>query len=173
MRSIIYIIGLAVCVIPALPLAASAHVVLAERTAGPGAYYVATLRVPHGCEGAATTALSVQIPPDVVTARPMPKPGWKVKVTYETLAQPVSVEGRELTRRVKQVAWHDGVLPDEQFDEFSISLKLPDRAGPVYFPIVQLCETGKSEWIEIPRDGQTARDLRYPAPSVLLSSPQP
>ena len=146
---------------------------LAERTASAGAYYVATLRVAHGCDGSPTIGLRVQVPPDIVTARPMPKPGWKVEVIYEPLAQPITVEDHVLTRRVKEVVWSNGVLPDEQFDEFSISLKLPDRSGPVYFPVEQVCEVGRSAWVEIPLEGQATRHLRFPAPAVVLSSPQP
>jgi uncharacterized protein YcnI len=173
MRTTIPIIGLALSGVLAAALTASAHVVLTERTAHPGAYYVATLRVPHGCAGSATKALRVQIPPEINSARPMPKPGWRVEVIHEPLAQPVTAEGRVLTRRVKEVVWHDGVLPDEQFDEFSISLRLPDHTGPVYFPVVQVCEVGQSDWVEVPRDGQAVRDLHYPAPSVVLGLTQP
>lgn len=173
MRSMIRIIGLALPGILAMSLTARAHVVLAEPTARPGAYYIATIRVPHGCAGSATTALHVQIPAGIASARPMPKPGWRVEVIHEPLAAPVTVEGHVLTQRVKEIVWRDGTLPDEQFDEFPISLKLPDRTGPVYFPVVQVCAAGQSDWVEIPLEGQTSRDLRYPAPAVLLGPKQP
>ena len=42
--------------------AASAHVTLETREAVIGAPYKAVLRVPHGCEGAATIALRVRVP---------------------------------------------------------------------------------------------------------------
>ena len=43
-----------------------------------GAPYKAVLRVPHGCEGAATIALRVRIPEGMIAVKPMPKPGWKI-----------------------------------------------------------------------------------------------
>ena len=51
--------ALSACLI-AVP--AAAHVTLENREAPVGAGYKAVLRVPHGCEGTATTALRVRIP---------------------------------------------------------------------------------------------------------------
>lgn len=169
MRPLLRPILLATMLLATASPPASAHVVLAERSAVSGAYYVATLRVPHGCAGSATIALRVTVPPDIVSARPMPKPGWQVQVIHEPLPQPVVVEGHTLTRRVKEIVWRDGHLPDEQFDEFSISVKLPDRVGPVYFPVVQTCERGHADWVELPPDGQGTQHLQYPAPAVILT----
>ena len=58
--------------------AASAHVTLETREAPVGAPYKAVLRVPHGCEGAATIALRVRVPDGMIAVKPMPKPGWKI-----------------------------------------------------------------------------------------------
>src|ERR1700752_3200756 len=66
--------------------ASSAHVTLEIKEAPVGAPYKAVLRVPHGCEGAATTSLRVRVPEGVIAVKPMPKPGWKidtVKGKYE------------------------------------------------------------------------------------------
>lgn len=51
------------------------HVVLSQPQAPAGSYYTAYFRIGHGCAGAATTALRVEIPPGIVVARPQPKPG--------------------------------------------------------------------------------------------------
>src|SRR5258708_18710314 len=56
---------------------ASAHVTLETREAAVGAPYKAVLRVPHGCEGAATIALRVRVPDGMIAVKPMPNPGWK------------------------------------------------------------------------------------------------
>ena len=53
---------------------ALAHVTLAVPTATPGTGYKAVLRVPHGCDGAATTGIRVQIPEGYIAVKPMPKP---------------------------------------------------------------------------------------------------
>jgi len=59
--------------------AASAHVTLETREAPVGTPYKAVLRVPHGCEGAATVALRVRVPEGMIAVKPMPKPGWKIE----------------------------------------------------------------------------------------------
>ena len=53
----------------------SAHVTLETPQATIGASYKAVLRVPHGCDGSATTAIRVRIPAGIITVKPMPKPG--------------------------------------------------------------------------------------------------
>ena len=57
-----------------------------------------------------------------------------------------------------------GRLDPDQFDEFSILLKLPDAAGALYFPTLQRCEQGESSWMTIPARGQAWRDVKQPAP---------
>ncbi|TIW66477.1 MAG: DUF1775 domain-containing protein, partial [Mesorhizobium sp.] len=59
--------------------AALAHVTLETQEAPVGSTYKAVLRVPHGCEGKATTAVRVQIPEGVISVKPMPKPGWTLQ----------------------------------------------------------------------------------------------
>jgi uncharacterized protein YcnI len=54
--------------------AASAHVVLEQRSAAAGSNYRAAFRVGHGCDGLATTGISVRIPAGVKGAKPCPSP---------------------------------------------------------------------------------------------------
>ena len=63
-------------VIAALATPAVAHVTLEATEGRIGTPYKAVLRVPHGCEDAATIALRVRIPDGVIAVKPMPKPGW-------------------------------------------------------------------------------------------------
>ncbi|RUT90665.1 DUF1775 domain-containing protein, partial [Mesorhizobium sp. M7A.T.Ca.US.000.02.2.1] len=46
--------------------AAFAHITFETQEAAVGSTYKAVLRVPHGCEGKATTAVRVQIPEGVI-----------------------------------------------------------------------------------------------------------
>ena len=57
----------------------SAHVTLEPREAPVAAAYKGVMRVPHGCEGAATISLRVRIPDGVIGVKPMPKPGWELE----------------------------------------------------------------------------------------------
>lgn len=143
--------------------AASAHVVLDAREATAGGYFKAVFRVPHGCEGAATTGITVRLPPGVVVAKPQPKPGWVLRIEREELAQPVTNEGHTLTQRVSAVAWEGGTLADDSFDEFAIMLRLPATPGPLAFPVVQQCGDVSVSW--------TAQSgTPHPAPTLLLKA---
>jgi periplasmic copper chaperone A len=72
---------------------------------------------------------------------------------------------------VQEIVW-TGRLLDENYDEFVFRGSLTDSLKPnttLYFPVVQECEGGKAErWIEIPAEGKSADDYRYPAPGVKL-----
>ena len=146
-----------------------AHVTLKEPTAKAKTYYVATFRVPHGCGESPTVAVRVTIPPEVLIAKPMPKPGWRIDLVYEQLRQPVRGEhNNEITGRMTEITWTGGKLPAEYFDEFSMMVFLPARVGPLYFPTVQVCEEGELRWVDVPPEGKTAHDMSYPAPAVTL-----
>lgn len=157
----------------ALP-AAFAHTTLEQRQAAAGSWYKAVLQVSHGCKGSPTTAIRVRIPEGVTSAKPQPKPGWKLAVKLAKLPQPVDAgHGRTITEVVSEIAWTGGALADSEFDEFRIMLKLPERAGTtLYIPVVQECRDGVHRWIELPEAGRPAAELKEPAPALLLT-PRP
>ena len=152
---------------------ASAHVTLEQPQAAAGSTYKAVLRVPHGCSGSPTVRLRVRIPDGVVNVKPMPKSGWELTTVRGPLAQPASGDhGARITEGVREIVW-SGRLLDEHYDEFVFRGTLPDAPNTaLHFPVVSECETGVDRWIEIPAAGQTARDLRYPAPALRLT-PRP
>ena len=83
---------------------AFAHVTLDPPEAPAGSYVRAALRVPHGCAGAATTRVTLDLPEGIYSAKPMPKPGWRLTIERRRLPQAVrSPHGRELDRRVVDV----------------------------------------------------------------------
>jgi uncharacterized protein YcnI len=45
---------------------------------------------------------------------------------------------------------------------------LPGWIGPLYFPTVQVCETGELRWVDTPPEGKTAYDVPFPAPMLTL-----
>jgi hypothetical protein len=114
--------------------------------------------VGHGCEGKATTALRVEIPAGVASARPQPKPDWTLTIE----AVPGGGE------QVRAITWR-GELPADQFDEFLIQVRLPPAAGPLGFPAVQTSGGAEVRWIE-PADSGGPRPTR-PLPTVVLSPP--
>lgn len=146
--------------------AAQAHVVLNPPEAPAGAGYTGAFRVGHGCAGAATTSLRVEFPPETTGVKPQAKAGWAVEIEREPLAMPVGGEGgRLVSERVKAVTWR-GKLPDDEFDEFAVTLRTPAAPGPLYFTAVQACDTVVESWKDRPAPGQTSKDLARPAPML-------
>lgn len=158
----------------ALPLVvateAAAHATFAEREVVQNQTARLTIRVPHGCGDEATLRVRVQIPEGVISAQPMVKAGWELKTVTGPYSNAHSVHGRTVNEGVREIIW-SGKLPAAFYDEFvfraSVTNKVP--AGKMlYIPVVQECATGAVRWIEIPGPGQTSRDLKDPAPSVMV-----
>lgn len=150
--------------------AAEAHVTLEVKQATINSGYKAVFRVPHGCDGAATTRLRIQIPPGFIAVKPQPKPGWTLETVKGPYVTPVKYEGGMLTTGVTEVDF-TGRLPDEYYDEFVLTGTFSNMltAGEMfYFPVVQECETGVHRWIEIPAAGKKADDYKEPAPGLKL-----
>ncbi|HVZ28896.1 MAG TPA: YcnI family protein [Asticcacaulis sp.] len=151
----------------AVPMAASAHISFVATDVQPGARAVEALRVSHGCDGSATTALRVEIPESVTVAKPQAKPGWTITVEHTALKTPIKGEGgKTVTDRVSAITW-TGQLPDDEFDDFAVMLALPKDAKPVYFPAMQTCEKGSAAWTDIPAAGQAKS--AHPAPVIDLA----
>ncbi|GGA88693.1 hypothetical protein GCM10011491_15620 [Brucella endophytica] len=152
-----------------LSAVAHAHATLEKGEAKAGASYKAVLRVPHGCDGKATTAVSIKLPEGFVSAQPMPKAGWKVETVKGDYQKSYTVHGKEVRSGVVEVRWTDGSLPDDFYDEFVVVGRLAnfDKDTVLYFPATQLCGSDASvAWTEIPAEGQNPHDLKNPAPQL-------
>ena len=153
----------------ALPGAALAHVTLETAEAPADSFYRAVLRVPHGCDGSATTGIRVQIPEGVKQAKPMPKPGWQLSGKKAKLAEPYDWYGTKITEDVREIAWSGGRLDDAFYDEFIFRAKLPADEGKVlHFPVIQTCASGETKWIDIPAAGADEDSVEHPAPGLKL-----
>jgi periplasmic copper chaperone A len=164
---------------------ALAHVV-ADPDEVSGRHARTALRIDHGCEGAPTTALRVQIPEGVASVTPEALPGWDVEVIRDPASAASEIlpaanrelahEGEEdgsapATGRVVEVAWRNGSLPDGQFQEFGLSFQIAEDAPEVlWFPTIQECEEGEHRWIDIPATLDDWGDLAEPAPYVVVAS---
>ncbi len=149
---------------------ASAHVTLATSMSSWGSYYEAILRVPHGCDGAATTALSVAIPEGVISVKPKVMPGWTIKTKSATYKDSYVLHGKSVSEGVTSISWSGGAVPDDRFETFTFLVKLPDdkEIMRIYFPVTQTCGLIKVEWNEISKVGENAHMLKHPAPFVDL-----
>ena len=153
-----------------------AHIVLDPKTAPAGAYFKVVFAVGHGCDGAATTGIDVTIPDGVIMAKPQPKSGWQVSTSNTALSAPVDFHGKTLKERVHHVVWTGGSLPETQYDEFVVFVKLPDKApganaNVLAFPVSQRCGATKVDWSDLP-DASKPRS-KTPAPLLELKSVTP
>lgn len=147
---------------------AHAHATLEQTQATAGKAYKAVVRIGHGCEGKSTVKVRVRVPEGLVSAKPMPKPGWtieKIKGSYE---KSYNLHGTTVGEGLTEIVWSGGSLADDEYDEFvfrgTIAKELTTGTR-VYVPIVQECTDGASErWIEIPAAGKTSDDYEKPAP---------
>ena len=144
--------------------AAQAHVTLEQASAPAGSYQKLTFHVGHGCDGAATTGITVMLPESVTGAKPMPKAGWNISTTEGKLSVPVESHGKAVTSAVREISWKGGPLPDAWYDEFTMQVKLPDDAGKLYFKVVQQCGKTGVAWDEMPGDANVK--LKAPAPML-------
>jgi uncharacterized protein YcnI len=146
---------------------AFAHIVLTEPKAVADSYYKATLRVGHGCNSSATTGLTVQVPAGFQGAKPQPKVGWTIATRKDKLATPYNSHGKTVTHDVVELRWtaasKETALPDDQFDEFAFMGRLPDSAGLMWVKVLQTCESGQTDWSDIPVSGSSTRGLKSPA----------
>jgi uncharacterized protein YcnI len=148
---------------------AAAHATLERNEAPADSFFNAVMNIPHGCDGSSTLKVRVRIPDGIIGVKPQPKAGWELAIRKEKLATPiVESHGRTITEAVVEVTW-TGKLLDENFDQFAIHMKLPDKQGEtLYFPTVQECEQGVHRWIEIPAAGKSRGDYKEPAPFLKL-----
>lgn len=151
---------------------AFAHITLETGSAPVGSGYKAVLRVPHGCDGKATTGISLKVPEGFISAKPMPKPGWTLDIKTGDYAQSHKLYGAEVKSGAVEISWSGGNLPDNEYDEFVVRGTLAASLKPgdtLYFPIVQTCEGGEDDWITIPVEGQPEPET--PAPGLKLTPP--
>ena len=136
----------------------------------------AVIKIGHGCEGSATTAVRVTIPEGIIAVKPMPKPGWTLSSAKQRYSRSYEFfHGTKLGEGVTEIIWSRGSLPDEHYDEFVFSSFVAKELEPgisLYFPVVQTCENGEHRWIEVPSGERDLQSLRAPAPALKLGAPR-
>jgi uncharacterized protein YcnI len=149
------------------PALAAAHMVVDPPEGPAGDYFKAAFRVTHGCQGTPTVAVTIRIPEGVLGAKPQAKPGWTIEIKTRPVDPPVDLgHGFLLRQTATEITWR-GSLANAHFDDFSLSMRTPDKPGTtLYFPTIQACEKGSYEWVEVPKPGD--HHLHAPAPAVKL-----
>lgn len=160
------LLGAAFSTAPAL-----AHSSLETGQATADSMYKAVLRVPHGCDGKPTIALTIDIPEGVIATKPMPKPGWKLETVWGAYGKTYDYYGTPMSEGVTQIRWSGGALPDDFYDEFVFRARITgDLAGTtIAFPTTQFCPDGAQvAWTETAAPGQDPHDLPHPAPALMV-----
>jgi uncharacterized protein YcnI len=155
MKKLFTVLGGAALLLLGVAAPASAHVEPTVEEAPAGGYTTFGLVIPHGCdgEGGDTVKVEVQMPDGVETATAGYLPGWEATVDG---SDPVVV------------SWEGGPLPHDQFQEFGVSVLLPDTPDETaLFPTIQTCASGEEiAWIEETPEG--GEEPEHPAPAIAL-----
>ena len=138
--------------------AAHAHVGVTPSVAAPGTIVEATFKVGHGCDKAATTALSVRATSPAKMVHPMDVKGW----TTALIKKDGKTVGATWTANTP-----DAALPDA----FLMHVELPTAKGPFYFDATQICGDKQVRWNEQPK-GDGAK-LEHPAPMIDIGGKAP
>lgn len=155
---------------------ASAHVGITPDKTTANSYALLTFGIPHGCEESGTTKMTITLPAELDDAQPTVNPNWTVQKIVEQLPEPKKLaDGASITQRTSQIIYTaKAPLNHELRDALVLSVKLPDTAGKtLYFPTLQSCEQGQTDWSQIPQDGQDAHALEAPAPAVTVTEAAP
>jgi uncharacterized protein YcnI len=153
---------------------ASAHVTVTPSTTAAGSYSILTFAVPHGCDGSATTSITISMPKEIIEATPTRSALYDVTKKNVKLDKPITAEdGDKITEKVDTITFTAKTpLPDGYRDAFEVQIQVPDEADKVLtFPTIQKCEKGQTGWTEVPAAGQDPESLEHPAPAFTITAP--
>lgn len=152
---------------------ASAHVSATPTETAAGAYTLVTFAVGHGCEGSSTTSVTITLPDELNAATPTVNPNWTISTATQKLDTPRTLaNGSKISERTESITYTAKTpLADHERDTFTLSLQLPDAAGTTLnFPTLQKCETGQTDWKEIPAAGADHDSVDSPAPAMTITA---
>ncbi len=172
MRRIAIVLGSAAVLVVVMALPASAHVSIQPSTATKGSFAMVAFQVPNE-EDAKTVKVQVKFPeePAIADAAVQPVPGWKLVVKPAKLTTPITTdEGDSLSERVDTITWTadaGGGLSKGQFQQFLVSMALPDDVDSLQFPTIQTYDNGdEARWIEHTPAGGS--EPEHPVPELKL-----
>jgi uncharacterized protein YcnI len=153
---------------------ASAHVTVEPSSAPKGSDAVLTFIAPNEKDNATTTKLRVQFPTDhpIADALVQAMPGWTAAVADFHVTTPIQTDNGPVNTAVQSVTWTatDGKgITQGHFNEFAVSVGLPDDASSLTFPAIQTYSDGSTvNWVQITPPGGPEPD--NPAPVLTLTA---
>lgn len=137
---------------------ALAHVDVTPDNAEPGEHATIAFHVPNERDDASTVRLEVVFPSDhpVADATPAALPGWTMTVAKQAA--------------VTSIVWTGGQILPGTYQDFPVSLAMPDESGTLTFKTLQTYSTGEVvRWIDVTGEGQP--EPEHPAPTVTVARP--
>ncbi|WP_064712594.1 DUF1775 domain-containing protein [Rhizobium bangladeshense] len=149
---------------------AEAHVSFLDKQAAQESTTLATLQVPHGCDGRATTEVRVKLPEGFVFAKPQPKAGWELEVLKGDYQKTYDNHGDKVKAGAVEIRWKNGNLSDDFYDTFVIQGKVSgvEAGTSLAFPVTQMCGDAVEDWDQVAREGGDAHNLKSPAPLLKI-----
>jgi uncharacterized protein YcnI len=150
-----------------------AHVVVSPSSAAKGSDAVLAFVVPNEKENATTTKVVVQFPTDHPIAEALVEPvaGWTAKATESTVKTPIQTDAGPVNTAVKSVTWTAtgaGIAVGD-FQEFKVSVGLPNDADSLAFPTIQTYSDGSEvDWVQVAPAGGPEPD--NPEPLLTLTA---
>ena len=159
-------LGLAALLSACVAAGAEAHVSFLDKEATQESTILATLQVPHGCDGKATTEVRVKLPEGFVFAKPQPKAGWELEVIKGDYQKTYDNHGDKVKTGTVEVRWKNGSLSDDFYDTFVIQGKVSgvEAGTALAFPVTQMCGKAVEAWDQVTKDGGDPHGLKSPAP---------
>ena len=143
-----------------------AHVTVSPDRAPKASDAVLVFQVPNEEDNASTVQVEVAFPADkpIAEASVQPVPGWTAQVTTAPVTKPIKTDEGTVSEAVSKIVWTGGAIMPGQFEQFPISVGLPDSTGPLVFKALQTYSDGNVvRWIEVPAAGGAEPD--HPAPT--------
>lgn len=166
--------GLVLVITALMAAPAWAHVSVSPAEAPRGGFTTLTFQVPNETDDATTTKVEVQFPQDhpISTASVRALPGWTIAVTNKQLDPPITTaHGETVGEAVNTVTWTaaagKGIAPG-YFEQFQVSVGLPDEGDVLAFPALQTYSDGEVvSWIQ--RETEDGAEPENPAPTLTLT----
>ncbi|EIE91820.1 hypothetical protein G6F47_008006 [Rhizopus delemar] len=145
---------------------ADAHVSLSPKFAEPGQNLSTAFYVPHGCNGSATIALTATVPESITAISPQAVTNWTISTNYKD----------STNSSISNFTWSGGYLKPTDALSFPVILSVPNvnlsnkQNETVYFPVIQVCELGSTNWTAIPDSSANSESIAHPAPALVIVS---
>ncbi len=173
MRRFAIVMGTAAITLVAAAAPAWAHVKVEPESAPKGSDAVLAFVVPNEMDNATTTKVVVQFPTDHPIAAALVEPiaGWTSAATTVHVTKAIVTDAGSVNEAVKDVTWtaSGAGIAVGNFQEFKVSVGLPDDADSLAFATIQTYSNGQTvNWVQVSPPGGPEAD--NPEPVLALTA---